>query len=177
MLSLAEHARPPTTPKGETELVDTSPLIYIEDKLGLPVTKHAFIALLATTIAAQALPADLLVSVENVGSDNGNVIVAVSSDVDGFPKNAFAKKTVSASARDATGRVQTVFQGLPEQNYAVIAFHDADSNGTLNTNVIGIPVEAYGFSGNGKTKRGPPSFKDAAIPVAGNSTSVSIRLR
>ena len=51
-----------------------------------------------------------------------------------------------------TSGVRIIFAGLPPGDYAVAAFHDADGNGELGTNILGIPTEGYGFS------NGAPGF-------------------
>jgi uncharacterized protein (DUF2141 family) len=43
--------------------------------------------------------------------------------------------------------------------YAVRYFHDENLNGNLDTNLIGIPKEGYGFSNNATGKFGPPPFE------------------
>jgi uncharacterized protein (DUF2141 family) len=42
-----------------------------------------------------------------------------------------------------------------------LLFHDANENGELDTNFLGLPKEAYAFSNNAKVTFGPPKFEKA----------------
>ena len=46
-------------------------------------------------------------------------------------------------------------------NYAIKVFHDENSNGELDSNFLGIPLEDYGFSNNASSWFGPPSWERA----------------
>jgi uncharacterized protein (DUF2141 family) len=45
-----------------------------------------------------------------------------------------------------TGTLTQKIEGLKDGTYAVTCFHDINNNGKLDTNIIGIPTEPYGFS-------------------------------
>ena len=57
------------------------------------------------------------------------------------------------------------FEGLKAGRYAVAMYHDVDGDESLDTNMLGIPREPYGFSNNAVGRFGPPSFDDAAVVV------------
>jgi uncharacterized protein (DUF2141 family) len=46
-------------------------------------------------------------------------------------------------------------------NYAIRVFHDENSNQELDTNILGIPTEDYGYSNNVSSWFGPPSWEKA----------------
>ena len=52
-------------------------------------------------------------------------------------------------------------------NYAVKFFHDANNNGTMDTNWAGIPKESFGFSNNARIVLGLPSIKEMLFEVNG----------
>lgn len=66
---------------------------------------------------------------------------------------------------------------LPFGEYAIAVYHDKNENGKLDSNFLGIPKEAYGFSNNARSKFGPASWKDAHFEVSSNTYSTSIRLK
>ena len=70
----------------------------------------------------------------------------------GSPTRGFrAAGVVAATYRPASkGEMRVVFAGLPPGEYAVAAFHDADGDGKLAQNIVGMPTEGFGFS-NGAT--------------------------
>ena len=69
------------------------------------------------------------------------------------------------------------FEGLEPGRYAVLAFHDANGNGELDRNFIGIPREPLGFSRRYWAK-GEPAFSEAAVEVGeGESVPVEVELK
>jgi uncharacterized protein (DUF2141 family) len=69
-----------------------------------------------------------------------------------------------------------IFNNLPNEKYAVKAFHDANNNQKLDTNLLGIPKEKWGVSNNLKAKFGPPDFKKMLFEMNSN-TSILIKLQ
>jgi uncharacterized protein (DUF2141 family) len=43
-------------------------------------------------------------------------------------------------------------------------FHDENKDGELDTNILGIPSEDYGFSNNVSSWFGPPSWEKSKFP-------------
>ena len=128
----------------------------------------------AASLAAEAAAADLEVRIEGLRSADGQVRVALHRQV---PEGAFPSddSVVAASFRRAAqGAVRVVFADVVPGAYAVAAFHDADGDGALNQNVVGMPTEGHGFSNGARGFMGPPSFEDAAVTVAESEAVVSI---
>ena len=136
----------------------------------------ALAAALACTasLAFQAAAADLEVRIDGLRSADGYVRVALHGQV---PEGAFPADdgVVAASFRRAAeGAVRIVFADVAPGAYAVAAFHDADGDGALNQNVVGMPTEGHGFSNGARGFMGPPSFEDAAVTVGESEAMVSI---
>jgi uncharacterized protein (DUF2141 family) len=108
------------------------------------------------------LPADLTVLVKNVASATGKVRVALYNQAEKFPDKVFRAREVVA----AEGTVKVVFRGLLAGNYALSAFHDQNSNGKLDINAVGMPIEPYGFSNRAQGTFGPPTFASAQFYLA-----------
>ncbi len=72
---------------------------------------------------------------------------------------------------------KVVFQFDPIESgfYAVKTFHDSNSNGKLDTNLLGVPKEKWGVSNNIKANLGPPDFKKMLFEVK-NDTQIHINL-
>ena len=121
----------------------------------------AALALLAPAFASAA---DLTVRIEGVRSADGDIRVALHRRADGvdFPDSAGILK---AAMRPAGKAGDLVFEGLPPGEYAVAAFHDEDRDGDLNTNLLGMPTEGYGFSNEARGTFGPPGFDAAAFTI------------
>jgi len=68
-----------------------------------------------------------------------------------------------------------VFSDLADGQYAVKVFHDENGNHSLDTNMLGVPSEGYGFSNNAGSF-GPASFKDASFSLQADA-QITIHIR
>ncbi len=131
-------------------------------------------AFAAATLLAMNLAhgADLTVDISDIKSAQGTIMVAV------YTAEGFLKKPVkgTGAAADTAGSTIT-FKDLPEGEYALAVYHDANSNGKMDSNMMGIPTEDYAFSNNAVGKFGPPKFDAAkfALPAAGTKLTVSLK--
>jgi uncharacterized protein (DUF2141 family) len=66
---------------------------------------------------------------------------------------------------------------VPYGDYGVAVFHDENSNGKMDKNVLGIPLESYGFSNNVRITFGPPKWEEAKFTVKGSTAEVSIGVK
>jgi uncharacterized protein (DUF2141 family) len=133
---------------------------------------------LASAALPQAQPPQVnLVHVEIDGlrNDKGQVLCALFSSAEGFPKNS-AKAAVHAKSDISHGHAFCEFPGIPSGTYAVSAFHDENSNGKMDTNFMGIPREGVGASNNAKGHFGPPKFEAAAFHFSGGRTDLKITI-
>lgn len=121
-----------------------------------------------------AASADLALSIDGVRSDAGWAMIAVYDRADAFEKREGAAATIRVRARK--GRISLTLDGLPAGRYAVVAFHDEDGDGALDTNLLGIPTEGYGFSNGARGAMGPPSFAAAAVAVDGGRRPLPVTL-
>jgi uncharacterized protein (DUF2141 family) len=120
-----------------------------------------------------ASAADLTIDVLDVKTANGTIMVALFDSAD-----TFLKRPARAVAVPATGAsVSVVFKDLPAAEYAFAAFQDANGNGELDKNPMGMPIEEFAFSNNAYGHKGPPAFDAAkvALPAAGARTSIKLR--
>lgn len=132
-------------------------------------------ALIAAAVAA-VLPAgaaELTIAVDGVASAEGQVMVALYNSADGFRGKPLRALSVAAVA----GAVQVRIEDLPAGDYAFAVYHDANGNGKLDRNPLGMPSEDYAFSNNAAGKRGPPEFEQArfSLPAGGVTSAVKLR--
>lgn len=119
---------------------------------------------------------NLNVEVDGLKNTKGQVCLSIFSSNKGFPDNG--KRAIQSRCVKLAQTPQKVtFQNLKAGNYAVAVVHDANSDGTLNRNVIGIPTEGFGFSNNPMIRTGPPKFGESSVLVAGSSTNIQIQLQ
>lgn len=118
-------------------------------------------AILIVPFSIAAHAGDLIVVVENIKSEQGNVRAAVFNNATTFTKTPLLGQFVSAKI----GTVSIIFKDLPAGQYAVSAFQDLNGNDKLDRNFVGKPVEPYGFSRDARGTFGPPSFEEAMIQI------------
>jgi len=120
-----------------------------------------------------ALAADLSLSVADGPAAEATLYVALYNDAASY---ADSKALASQTGPMQGGKARLVFTGLAPGRYALRAFADENGNGKLDTNLMGMPTERYGFSNDAKGNRGAPDFEAAAIGVDADLQTV-IHLR
>jgi uncharacterized protein (DUF2141 family) len=133
-------------------------------------THIALPALAALPIAAWA--ADLDLKIDNVKEPLGELRVGVFGSEGDYRKTAV--KEVKAPATG--GSVSIRIPGLGAGEYAITIFHDRNANQKLDSNMLGMPKEPYGFSGSGANLTGPATWEQAKFNIATDGGSVTVRL-
>jgi uncharacterized protein (DUF2141 family) len=72
--------------------------------------------------------------------------------------------------------IRVTVGNLPPGRYALAVFHDVNDNGKLDTNLLSMPTEPWGFSRDAVGNFGPPSFDQAAVELAGQGASITIKV-
>ena len=105
----------------------------------------------------------LTIEVSGVPNSDGNINVAIYNNSDAFLSHDNVYKADSVVAKE--GVTELNIEGLPDGEYAIALYHDANGNDELDTNWLGIPKEAVGFS-NAKMKTfGPPKFRECSFKM------------
>lgn len=119
---------------------------------------------------------NLTVEISGFANQEGKLCVNLFASSRGFPSTR--EQAVQRQCTAITEVPMVIkFSDLQSGNYAVSAYHDANSDETLNRNSLGMPIEGYGFSQNPEAVTGPPEFNEAAVLVAGSETDTQIQLR
>lgn len=111
-------------------------------------------------------------------SGGGGVIriaAYASSEQFNQPEFAIWKRSIAIPAEGDAESVITVDQ-LPA-SFAIAAFQDINENGELDRNMLGVPLERYGFSNEARGTIGPPSYEEAVVerPAADGELTMTIR--
>ncbi len=131
-------------------------------------------AALAALPAAGALAADLSIRIDGIRAQAGQLQIALVDSEAGWDNRA---KPVRAVRQAPEGKsLQIVFEDLAPGDYAVMVMHDENGNGKLDTNLIGIPVEGYGFSNNPRVMR-KPTWDEARFAFGEAGQTIHIDLR
>lgn len=128
---------------------------------------------LASLFAGAAAAADLRVSFPGLPTGS-QVSVAVFQSPGDWKRRAAPvwAETVTLGAGDPR-----LVRNLPPGHYAIMAYHDRNANGRLDTLPVGLPVEPYGFSNNSRGVFGPPPWRAAAFELSPSGADQVIRLR
>jgi uncharacterized protein (DUF2141 family) len=103
----------------------------------------------------------LTINFEITTSDQGQMLFALYDSEANHMENTFK----TAEVKIENGKAQVIVRDLKSGYYSFSYFHDVNSNGELDTNLVGIPKEPYGFSNGEKGRLGPPDFEDCKIKI------------
>ena len=133
----------------------------------------------ATPSAAQAASQGasvLHVDVVNLRNSTGQVICTLFNSPMAFPTDSTkALRQIAVPIKDNAAVCS--FSGLAPGKYALVAFHDENSNGKFDRNWLGLPKEGYAFSNNVRPVFSPPSFKAAAFDYGGGDQWLTLVMR
>jgi len=116
-------------------------------------------AFLPATTQGQNLT--LTVVIRNIRNDKGTIAAALYQSEEEFMKKTWQSRSIPSRK----GEVELVFENIPAGDYAVSVMHDANKNGVLDTNSMGIPREGFGFSNDVAGTFGPPGFDKAKFTI------------
>ena len=121
---------------------------------------------------AQAQEHELTIRITGIKSIKGKIGVCLLTD-----ESEFLSACSDYTELKVTAKTMTITkEGLATGEYVLTLYHDANNNGELDTNLIGLPKERYGFSNNPSTFFGPPSYSKCLFEVK-EHTSVEIKMK
>lgn len=130
------------------------------------------LAIAAITAVSGFAQAKLTITVHNIQSSEGKILISLFNSEENFLEKAYLK----TNAKAEQGQMQFEFDNVPKGKYTISVVHDKNANGSLDKNMIGIPTEPYGISMEGKSYFGPPSYEDAVFEVADQALALEINL-
>ncbi|MFZ1729536.1 MAG: DUF2141 domain-containing protein [Bacteroidota bacterium] len=110
----------------------------------------------------------LTVRIGGIEDFKGKLMIGLYDDPAKFPND-------NGEARGGSVRVtgpehSFTFKDVPYGSYAIAVLHDANENGEMDVNWLGMPKEGYAFSNNATAMFSAPDFKDARFVVNGDVT-------
>jgi uncharacterized protein (DUF2141 family) len=148
------------------------PAPIINDK-GAPMHAAVRIAILASILGAgPAQAAELAIRIDSVESNDGQIMVAL------YDRAGYMKQPLKTAAVEAVaGTTMVQFKDLAPGEYAFAIYHDANGNGRLDRNRMGMPVEMSTFSNDAQGFMGPPAFDAARLTLADADRAVTVNMR
>lgn len=116
---------------------------------------------------------DLTVKVTSIQHNKGLIEFALYKNPAVFTQ---AGKTHRLARIDSKApEVKFQFTELEASNYAIVVYHDENSNKICDKNFFGIPTEAYAFSNNMRPKLSTPSFEECSVKLD-NDKVITIKM-
>ena len=116
----------------------------------------------------------IIVKITGLRSGKGQVRIAVfNSSETWLGEHPVYSSTIKVGGQTVTWRINDV----PYGDYGIAAFHDENSNGKMDKNLLGIPKEPYGFSNNLTVILRAPRWEKGKFPVRNPTTEISIEVK
>ena len=116
----------------------------------------------------------LTIEIQNIEVLKGNIRIGVFNTSETFLKKGASLKSYVIAVNHTTETIN--IDDLPKGEYAIMLYHDKNSDANLNQSLIGIPKEPFGFSNNLKPKFAKPTFEEAKFILAEDRV-IHIKLR
>ena len=126
------------------------------------------------SLISTLFPPTLTINVKKLSSSKGKLLVGIYSKKEGFRDESKTYRNITIKANE--GNMTVVVADLPPGKYAIAIYHDANENGKLDKNFLGIPTEKYGFSNDAMGSFGPPDYEDCLVNITENK-SITINLK
>jgi uncharacterized protein (DUF2141 family) len=92
----------------------------------------------------------LTIHINDLRNNNGHIQFELSNEQE--------VRVVAFTRSISDKKCRIVIENLKPGKYSFKYFHDENKNEKLDTNILGIPKEGFGFSNNPSMTFGPPSF-------------------
>jgi uncharacterized protein (DUF2141 family) len=139
------------------------------------VILFSIVASLSSPARAQSSgPGTIRLRITGLLSGKGQVKIAVFNSLETWLGDHPAyNATIDVDGQSVTWRLNDV----PNGDYGIAVFHDENKNGRMDKNLLGMPLEPYGFSNNQRVSFGPPKWERAKFPVKNAAADVSIEVK
>jgi uncharacterized protein (DUF2141 family) len=125
--------------------------------------------------AAPGAAAELVVAVDGVRSEAGNIRAAVFDRAEAWLEADQARQRVVVAAPAPRTRLR--FENLAPGRYAVALYHDENANAKHDRNFVGLPLEGFGFTRDPTVVLAAPSFAECIIEVPERGAEAVVRLK
>jgi len=112
------------------------------------------------------LVSTVTLKIDGVDDPVGEIRIAIFDSENRYLENPSLAEIVPVSKTNIEWQIEDLAYG----KYAIAVYHDKNKNGKLDTNILGIPLEVYGFSNNARGKFGPASWNQAKFTVNERTT-------
>ena len=136
-----------------------------ENGLAIALVLLALYSTVAGSPVWSADTTELRIEFSGLQQASGTVYIAVYNSEESWLGDTTVAEQLVVIESSRKGEVVIASLRLPPGEYALTAFHDANGNGELDTNFIGIPKEPVAMSNNARPRFGPPRYRDARFTL------------
>ncbi len=138
---------------------------------------HRYLAFFIVSILLSSVSGfgQITVTITNIKKVGGTILIALYDSKKTFNKASAVYR--EGRAKVAGKNAEFVFDTIPDGDYAISLFHDANDNNKLDMSDLGFPKEQYGFSNNALGSFGPPPYKKARFKYHGQPLKVDIQFK
>ncbi len=113
----------------------------------------------------------ITLEITGVKKQGGKLHISLFNSEESFDK----RKSYYSMVTDPTAETLRIPVSLPTGGYVISMYQDSNSNGELDSNFLGIPKEAFGFS-NYNGKSAPGSFDKLKVMVNDKTKKITVHL-
>lgn len=137
--------------------------------------RKSIVSICSLVLAGAASAATLTIEITEISEPKGKMMVKLVASGAAY---AGEQKPTAVQAVDVTSKapISLKFADLAPGTYAVMVMQDENGNGQLDSNMVGIPKEGYGFSNNPRVMR-KPTFDESKFVVTEADQQIKIEIR
>ena len=134
--------------------------------------------LFAVTCVSGIRAQQVAVTIHNIRSASGSMVLGIYKDQSSFEKESPAYNKVFSKPGQVSGGTMKVSFSLPPGEYGISLLDDENGDGKMEYTWYGMPDEGFGFADYYHTGWSKPKFDSFRVSVkAGETRAVQIKVR
>ena len=129
--------------------------------------------MLMIAACGSAAAGDITVTITGVRNNAGSMRVALFDSEIEFPNG---RSILDRKVPAREGEMTIVLESMPAGIYALALHHDENNNSKMDTSLLGLPQEGYGFSNDAPVFLGAPPFSAAAFNVPEEGRHIRVKV-
>jgi uncharacterized protein (DUF2141 family) len=117
----------------------------------------------------------IVVEIRGLRSNRGHVLGALFDSAEGW--GVEGRQVAVCRSRIVGRRAFCPLTNMPSGSYGFAFLHDENDNEAMDTNILGLPEEGFGFSNDAPVSFGPPDFAAVRFRHAGEVTTLVVQAR
>jgi uncharacterized protein (DUF2141 family) len=148
--------------------------LRIKSSLACVILFSVVVSVSPPTRAQSGGPATIIIKITGLRSEKGQVRIAVfNSSETWLGEHPVYSSTIKVESQSVTWKLDDV----PYGDYGIAVFHDENKNGKMDKNLLGMPLEPYGFSNNVRVILRAPKWEKGKVAVRNPTTEISIEVK